>query len=261
MRVRKEIERHILDSWNDKQVARWVLNRLPLLEKGFTCKEVPVFRYSIKEGLTSKNGLLSTESFKERHKLVISGGFEGTQGHLRAVENMHETKWLTGRKESLVVLMLEPDSFIHSRKKRRPLTILSQREALWKTSGLVDAVVILPDSSKVENKSYFYTQIAKHLGNAEWCASIENPAWREVVTKQGLQEHLDSSRIYDDELYVHSSFLESTRALKASELKRMFFKDVLQRVYKTELPEMLRIIPAEELTNIIVGENFLDFEG
>ena len=41
--------------------------------------------------------------------------------------------------------MLEPDSYIVRQKGRQPIVNIEQREQLWSTSGLVDAVILLPE--------------------------------------------------------------------------------------------------------------------
>jgi hypothetical protein len=255
MGIKQEVENNIAQNWKDKQVAKWVISKLPLLEIGFKHSECPVYSIDFENGLISKNGIGDPELFKSKPKLVMSGGFEGTRGHISVVGNMYETMSLSRKQNWMAVLLLEPDSYIHNMKKRKPLTTLSQRESLWKTSGMLDAIVLLPDSSTIKDKTNFYFKINKLIGTAEWCASIENPAWKEIITRQGVQWCLDASRIYGDELYIHSSFLDSTKNIEARELERKLFEDVLSRVLETETPEFLEYISAFDLARIIVNEN------
>lgn len=247
MGVKQEVENYVWDNWKDKRVARWVVKNLPLLKIGLTHPECPVYTLSLDEGLQQKGEAKGILDFKISPKFVMSGGFEGTRGHIRAIRNMHETQAITGKRDHFIVLMLEPDSYIRNAKNREPLVNIAQREILWKTSGLVDALILLPDSSLVENKGSYFLRLSKLIGRASWCTTLESPAWREIVVRQEAGKVIDLSRVYDDELYVHVSFLDSTKEINQKELRTRIYEDVLERVKIMESPDLLRIVPAEEI--------------
>jgi hypothetical protein len=56
MSVENEVEHHIVAQWKDEQVARWVLDRMPLLERGNTHPSCPVFSLSMEKGLQVEVG-------------------------------------------------------------------------------------------------------------------------------------------------------------------------------------------------------------
>lgn len=251
MSVERQVKRQIVENWKDKQVANWVIESLPLLEIGLSQPACPVYTFSLERGLVQKYTAGPSERFKNTLKLVISGGFEGTIGHLKAVSRLHEVRALTTDGNCDIVLMLEPDSYIRNAKKRKSLVNLSQREKLWSTSGLVDAVVLIPDSSLVANKNEHYSKFSKHLGPLRWCTSIENPAWKEIITREDMNDALDIIRADNDEFYVHASLLAASKNLGSEEMKQRVYEDILSRVSKMESPDLLELIPAEVLAKSI----------
>ena len=253
MSVERQVKNQIIETWKDKQVANWVIDSLPLLEIGLTQQECPVYTLSLEEGLKQKNTAKPIQRFKETLKLVMSGGFEGTVGHLKAVDNLHEIRALTTNGDCLLVLMLEPDSYICNVKDRDSLINLHQREVLWSTSGLIDAVILIPDSSLIENKGEYFSRMSERIGQTRWCTSIENPAWREIITRDDMSGALDIVRANNDELYVHTSLLAYSKNVDSDEMKQRIYDDILSRIEKMESPDLLKLIPLE-----VLAENIFD---
>lgn len=251
MSVERQVKNQIMETWKDNRVANWVIDSLPLLEVGLTQPECPVYTLSLEEGLMLKNEAKPIEKFNETLKLMMSGGFEGTIGHLRAIDNLHEIRALTTKGNSYLVLMLEPDSYIRNVKSRDPLINLRQREILWSTSGLIDAVLLIPDSSLVKNKYKYFSKLSEAIGQTRYCTSIENPAWREIITRDDKDGALDIIRATNDELYVHASLLASSKNIGPKEMRQIIYEDILNRVIKMESPDLLKLIPAEILAKNI----------
>lgn len=253
MSVERQVKNQIIKTWKDKQVANWVIDSLPLLEVGLAQQECPIYTFSLEDGLKQTNIAKPIQRFKETPKLVMSGGFEGTIGHLRAVDNLHEIRALTTKGDCLLVLMLEPDSYIRNVKERDPLINLPQREILWSTSGLINAVILIPDSSLIENKGVYFSRLSERIGQTRWCTSIENPAWREIITRDDMSGALDIIRANNDELYVHTSLLASSKNVRPDEMKQRIYDDILSRIEKMESPDLLKLISLEVLAENIFG--------
>lgn len=252
MSVKKEVERHIVTHWRDGQVAKWVLDRTPLLERGNTHPSCPVLSLSIKEGLHVEVGdenLL--KDFREAPKVVTSGGFEGNRGHIRVVSDMQEVRILTNPVR-FVVLMLEPDSYITKHKAREPLVNMKQRSDLWSTSGLVDAVILLPEEDEDMSTEERYVQIHQHIQPAVWCANIENPDWHQIITRGGL-DFISLVRILVHKNEVHTSFLHSTMNLSVEELREALLEYSLEIARKTSSHQSSMIISPEQIARIIYG--------
>jgi glycerol-3-phosphate cytidylyltransferase-like family protein len=79
--------------------------------------------------------------------------------------------------DRLVVLMLEPDSYITKYKAREPIVNMEQRSDLWSTSGLVDGVILLLEKDEDVSIEEHYGQIHQHIQPAVWCVNVENPDW------------------------------------------------------------------------------------
>ena len=250
MGVKNEVEHHIITSWQDRQVARWVLDRLSLLEKGNTHPSCPVLSLSMEEGLHLEVGDENIlKDFHEAQKIVASGGFEGNRGHIRAVSDMEEVRVLTNP-DRLVVLMLEPDSYITKHKAREPLVNIEQRSDLWSTSGLVDAVILLPEEDEDMSTEEHYGQIHQHIQPAVWCVNIENPDWRQIIMRREL-DFIDLVRIIVHKNEVHSSFLHSTMNLSVGELRMAFLDYSLEIAKKASSHQSSTIISPEQIAGII----------
>jgi hypothetical protein len=148
---------------------------------------------------------------------VISGGFEGTKGHISAINEMIEAKVLSESKGTPVVLMIEPDLYIEENKNREPLLTIEQRKQLWSTSGKVDVLVLLPNRDRSVDISDHYRSVHEYIKPASWCASIENPYQLEVVTRDG-ENALDIMRLFAHKPNVHSSFITSTQTMNTKQL-------------------------------------------
>ncbi len=207
--VSSAIKKRIYNGWTDEKVATWVISQLPLLDIGERHTSVPVLKLSLEKGLEVDSGIIDLETFKNSNKLVISGGFEGNQGHLLAIENLNDSQILA-YPNYLKVLQLEPDSYVVNTKKRQPLLNLSERVVLWSTSQKVDTVVILPERQEFQGIESHYTEIDRLIQPANWFASTDNPYWRKIITRPG-KNIIDISQLVDHEPEMHTSFLMSTR--------------------------------------------------
>lgn len=250
MSVKKEVERHIVTHWHDEKVAKWVLDRMPLLEKGNTHPSCPVLSLSMEEGLRVEVGDESLlKDFHEAPKIVASGGFEGNRGHIRVVSDMQEVRILTNS-ERLVVLMLEPDSYITKHKAREPFVNMEQRSDLWSTSGLVDAVILLPEEDEDMSTEERYAEIHQHIQPAVWCADIENPDWRKIIIR-GELNYISLGRILVHKNEVHTSFLHSTMNFSVRELREALLEYSLEIAKKTSSHQSSTIISPEQKAGII----------
>jgi hypothetical protein len=246
--IEHKVKDQITHSWKDKRVAQWVINSLPLLEMGFTQPACPVYTLSLEKGLQEDNKSTSIKDFKDTLKLVISGGLEGTVAHLRAVDNLNEIRALTTDGSCHLVLMLEPDSYIQNAKKREPLVSLEQRKVLWSTSGLVDAIILAPDSSVETNKNIYFSQLSDIIGPTRWCTSIDNPEWLNIITRHDPNGPLNCIQVWDDEICIHASLLASSQNADSNEMKRRIYENVLMYVKKYFIS---RSVPPEVEAQII----------
>jgi glycerol-3-phosphate cytidylyltransferase-like family protein len=250
MSVKKEVERQVFAHWQDERVAEWVLDRMPLLEKGSTHSLCPVLSLSMEKGLRVKVGDESLlNNFRKAPKIITSGGFEGNRGHIRVVSDMQEVRMLTNP-ERLVVLMLEPDSYIAKHKAREPIVNMEQRSDLWSTSGLVDAVILLPEEDGDMKTEKRYVQIHRHIQPAVWCANIENPDWQQIIMR-GELDFISLVRILVHKNEVHTSFLRSTMNMSAGELKEALLKYSLEIAKKASSHQSSMIISPEQIAGII----------
>lgn len=211
MGARAEVESRVRSEWFDPKVAEWVLRNFPLLEFDGASLACPVYKL---------DDVSSVAKFKDHLKIVISGGFEGTEGHLEAIRDLPGIRALDREKwGALLVVMLEPDSYIITRKGRKPIVNLDERQELWSTSGLVDAVIILPEEKKDESATARYAFIHKKIEPALWFANVENPNHYEILMRQDLTM-FDISRLLLHEPRPHASFLASTQKLNAEEVRK-----------------------------------------
>ncbi|MGA2910670.1 MAG: hypothetical protein ABSE04_02600 [Candidatus Microgenomates bacterium] len=214
-----EIRDRIMSSWFDRRVARWVISRLPLLELAGTRPECSIFQIEGTVLQQTNPSKCDGSGIVDRQKLVISGGFEGTKGHILALKEMHEVRILDNRLDGArVVLLLEPDSYIKKIKHREPLVALSQRVNLWATSGLVDAVFVAPELSDTENMPARYERIHKAISPALWCTNVENPHFKEIISR-GDEVSYGLVRLFIHEPWPHISFLTGTREMSAEDVR------------------------------------------
>lgn len=249
MGVRAEIESSIKDSWSDRDVANWVIKKLPLLQYGFTHSSCPVYGLSLDQGLILLNDSnFPLSRFKEQDKIVMSGGFEGTEGHIKVIKEMFETRILTNRFSSPIVLMLEPDSYVQKQKGREPLVSLGQRISLWSTSGLVEAVFVLPEKPDGLSTSDFYDhKIHELIQPATWCVNVENPHFFEIMNRGVSTPTYDLIRLFVHHIEVHTSFLNSTRPLKKDEVKKELQSYLLDLIKSNKYTSTRLLSPEEEV--------------
>lgn len=253
MSARNEVENYILNNWQDRVVAQWVIHHLPLLEKGFTHPPCAIFSLSFTQGLKQINTILSASDFLNTPKVVMSGGFEGTRGHISAAADMREVKALT-LTEGYVTLMLEPDSYIVKYKKREPLLNIEQRSCLWATSGLVDAIILLPEEKTQERISVTnrYDEIHHIIQPAKWCANVDNPYYEEINMRG--TEMISPVLTFTHRPNVHTSFLCSTKSLNTEKLSEALRKYSLELAQKSSSYELPKFLGLQEAANIIYRE-------
>lgn len=210
MQVREAVRSTIRNSWNNPQVAEWVIWQLPLLREHVQ-ETKPIFILSSEGELRAKErDSFAAEKFLQKHKIILSGGLEGTLGHMHAVWQIHEYKWLAGEcMDSDVVLALEPDSYIRQ-KCRKPLATQEQRAEMWATSGKVDAVVCLPEP-RGRFDTARYVGVHQRIKPAAWMASSRMPFWKEVIMRDGV-DAIITPRIISESVTPHASFLKQTQA-------------------------------------------------
>lgn len=236
MSAEQEVKDNIHESWLDRKVADWVVKNLPLLEYGYTHPQCPIFKLDLDEGLSQINrDIAHADNFKDTSKIVISGGFEGTSGHIKAIKELWEIRALTSNYGvSPIAVMLEPDSYIRSQKNREPLVNLQQRTELWSTSGWVDAVIVLPETEPGENISDHYFKVNEHLVPAGWCANVENPHWNEIAIRDGKKETI-FTKILKHDPSPHASFLASTMNSDVEEVKYRLAEYILSMVKRPDI--------------------------
>lgn len=216
MSLGKEIQQQIGIGAVDSRVAEWVIGNLPLLDVFPLENPAPILR--VDTDLAEIQGLGSL-AFKE--KLLMSGGFEGTYGHMKAIYDMHEVRTLTNSSIQLL-LLLEPDSYAHF-KGRAPIVPCDVRSILWANSGLVDGVVLLPEPADYSDSALMrdrYSRIQELLSPAIWCANIENPHMNEIITRGNPEylNYIDLIRIFVHGAYPSTSFLHAALGLSLDTL-------------------------------------------
>lgn len=248
MGVRNEFESNIYSNWNDRRVARWVVDRLPLLERAFSKPPCPVFTLSLDGTLDQIDGE-PFDNFKETPKLLMSGGFEGTNAHIQVAKEMRDAKALSMSEDSLCVFLLEPDSYI-SQKGRDPIFDIHERVTLWSTSGLLDGIVCLPEKSSKTDISEHYLNIHQALSPAGWCSNPENPSYFEIVTRMREQESFELIRLFKNQPEIHSSFLDSTRKMKVRQVNKTLKNYVFDLVKKSDVYSVARYNNSKDLAQI-----------
>jgi len=254
MSARTEVENYVVCGWRDFRVAEWVIKSLPLLEVAFSHPPCPIYTLSLDKGLLPKGkNDCSLEDFRRKQKVVMSGGFEGTEGHMKAVSDMWEVRGLVGPLwQSEVVLMLEPDSYITRRKKRSPIVNVRQRQELWSTSGKVDAVIVLPEKSANLSDEEYYQMIHKHIAPASWCANVENPSYFEIINRLQKQEVWDLVRFFVHKPRPHASFLDMTRNLTLEEVGEQLYIHLLDMVLSNRY-EVNHLVPPDKEAQVIMN--------
>ncbi len=121
---------------------------------------------------------------------------------------------------------------------------------LWSTSGLVDAVILLPEEDEDMSTEEHYGQIHQHIQPAVWCVNIENPDWRQIIMRREL-DFIDLVRIIVHKNEVHSSFLHSTMNLSVGELRMAFLDYSLEIAKKASSHQSSTIISPEQIAGII----------
>lgn len=251
MGARSEIEDKIRTSWSDKKVVEWIISNLPLLKEGCTHSPCPVFTLSLDDGLKQKSGPIFT-NFKQTPKIVMSGGFEGTKGHVLAAKEMREARALRAENFPLV-LLLEPDLYVNQ-KGRKPIVDIKHREELWSTSGLIDALILLPEKKDGVSEDEHYLQVHRHIVPALWCANVENRHWLEIIYRgQKSTDPFDLIRLFIQEPKPHTSFLATTKDLSAREVKEVLYPYIL-KIVKSGTYQLPHFLTPEQTTEILLEE-------
>jgi len=252
MSARNEVEDNILNIWRDKRVAKWVVGGLPLLREGLTHQPCPVFKLSLGDGLSPENDVIFDGDFGNNRKMVMSGGFEGTRGHLWSVKEMREARALMADASIFLVLMLEPDSYIIRQKGRQPIANIEQRTQLWSISGLVDAVILLPEKEEGVPDEEHYLKIHRQIAPAVWCANAENPHWLKIITRMQAAGSVEIVRLFKHRPELHTSFLSSTRELSVRGVRKALYPYVLGLVKDTGSYQVPHFLTPEQTTKIIL---------
>lgn len=222
MSVAEQVRDRIVSDWRNREVANWVIGNLTVLELGETHTQAPVLDLDWRQGPIQVAGMPDRD-FLGSTKLVMSGGFEGNKGHISSVKYLHELRALYADDGMRITLLIEPDSYIRVRKDREPLVNQKERIHLWSTSGLVDAIIGLPEYQNVGDISLRYKTIHRLIRPAMWCANIENPVHFEIVTRD-RKDILDIGRIVEHPPEAHSSFLSNTREMEPEQLQDALIK-------------------------------------
>lgn len=219
MSAKVEVESHIRENWRDPKVAEWVIRNLPLLEHSFSHPQCPIYILDLEKGLTQINTATSPFlNITDRQKVVISGGFEGSSGQIQAVKYLEEIAKLDKELwDAVTLVMLEPDSYIRKVKHREPLVNIQQRCALWSTTGLAQAVILLPEPDPEIDVDEHYQKIHRAIAPAVWSTNYENPHWREIIMRHRA-DVIEGGHLYINEPIPHTSFLCSTRDLSVEDV-------------------------------------------
>lgn len=212
--ARSRVVERITNTWKSPVVAHWVIEQLPLLTMTPATKR-PVWNVDVIGNWEHVDGLMMNErTFRKSPKVLLSGGLEGTKGHMSAVEQMYEHNWLVGATTSLIGLVLEPDSYIES-KGRKPLLHQRERADLWAESGMVDMVITLPEfPTGFTDRTY--QNLHRWLQPAVWMCSSRSPFMEQVITRDGT-EAIVLPRIIEEIVAPHGSFLASTQPMSVEE--------------------------------------------
>lgn len=185
-------------------------------------------------------------------KLVLSGGLEGTAGHVGAMKFAHETRTLMEEDpiDGLPIFaLLEPDSYIR-KKGREPLATQQERAELWATSGLVDGVVLLPDRDQDPSPARRYPKIHELLAPALWLTTDDNPAMVEIL-RRGLKTAIDIGDIIPRTIdKPHATFLSNTRSMKRTDVRAALFEHIAL-LYSEKYRYSFQILSADTYLDVI----------
>ena len=215
--INEQVKDRIRDEWLDPGVANWVISQLPLLDMA-TKPARPIL---------SLSEIQSTNPLRQK-KLVLSGGLEGTTGHVKAFGFARETRALMGEYpvDGLPIFaLLEPDSFIEE-KGRKPLVTQPERAQLWAESGLVDGVILLPDRNQNTNPTNHYSTIHESIAPAFWLTTGDNSAMVEILKRGSPKNGIDIGAIVPRTITPHASFLAETKSMEKDDAKEALFKHV-----------------------------------
>ena len=218
--AQQKIITEVTQAWIDPLTAQWAIQELPLLSR-LPSAEVPILEITRDYQLFMQNDVTRLATFLDTPKLVASGGFEGTAGHVNMTREMLDTSRVLSMGQPYSIhtgVMLESNSFAYA-KGRDPIIPQELRTQLWAQSGLVDFVITLPDQPNDPSLlSNHYQNIHQLLGRTLWSASVENPHWREIIDR-GLQGNYYIPCLLNEEFYSPStSFIAETQNLTFTQL-------------------------------------------
>ena len=216
--IHEQIKERIRGDWLDARVADWVISQLPLLDMATkpACQ------------ILSLSEIQPPFPLQSVKKLVLSGGLEGTTGHVKAFGFARETRALMGEYpvDGLPIFaLLEPDSFIEE-KGRKPLVTQPERAQLWAESGLVDGVILLPDRNQNTNPTNHYSTIHELIAPALWLTTGDNSAMAEILKRGSPKNGIDIGAIVPRTITPHASFLAETKSMEKDDAKEALFKHV-----------------------------------
>ena len=203
--ISEKVKQKIFDSWLDHQVAHWVIDQLKLLNLESSRVEATILSLS-------STGEISDPSidFSKKLNFIISGGLEGTVGHVAALTEIYEAKILMDANlDREVTLLLEPDSYIKN-KGREVLVSQAERAVLWANSGLADCVIMLPDEIMNVDR---YAFLEKLFEPAIWFVTIDNPGIKEIRNRTDF-DGIYAFQIIKLLMKPHASFLAETQLKK-----------------------------------------------
>ena len=238
--INEQVKDRIRDEWLDPGVANWVISQLPLLDMA-TKPARPIL---------SLSEIQSTNPLRQK-KLVLSGGLEGTTGHVKAFGFARETRALMGEYpvDGLPIFaLLEPDSFI-AQKNRTPLATQPERANLWATSGLVDGVILLPDRNQNADPASHYLAIYESVAPASWLTTGDNPAITEIL-KRGPKKGFDIGNIVPRTITPHASFLSETKSMERDDVRTALFEHIAL-LYRQKHEATFALLPARAYFTVI----------
>jgi hypothetical protein len=216
--IGEQIKARIRDEWLDTEVANWVISQLPLLDMAIEPTR-PIL---------SLSEIQPPDLLRPSKKLVISGGLEGTTGHVKAMKFARETRALMREypdDELPIFALLEPDSFIEG-KGRKPLATQLERTQLWAKSGLVDGIILLPDRNQDTSPANHYSAIHESIAPALWLTTGDNSAMVEILKRGSSKNGIDIGTIVPRIITPHASFLAKTKSMGKDDAKEALFEHV-----------------------------------
>lgn len=240
--INEQIKARIRDEWLDAGVAKWVISQLPLLDMAAK-PACPILSVPEVKFLNQPPPI---------KRLVISGGLEGTTGHVKAFGFAHETRALM-KKHPLdglpIFALLEPDAFI-TQKGRKPLATQPERAQLWATSGLVDGVILLPDRDQEVDPTPHFLTIHKSIAPALWLTTGENPAMVEILKRGSPKNGIDVGAIIPRTITPHASFLAETKPMGRDDVRAALFEHVAL-LYRQKHQATFTLLPPRAYFTVI----------